>query len=67
MSEWYNKNRERILAEKRKKYAQDKEYRDKKKEKTLDNYHKKKVLTKPDLSPCMMIGPYMQVEIPEMD
>jgi len=42
MSDWYKKNRERILEEKRKQYAEDKDFREKKKEKTLDHYYKKK-------------------------
>jgi len=39
MSEWYKKNRERILDQKRKRYAEDELFREKKKEKALDNYH----------------------------
>jgi hypothetical protein len=42
MSDWYYKNRDRILAEKRKQYATDKAYREKKKESTLDHYYKQK-------------------------
>jgi hypothetical protein len=42
MSDWYYKNRDRILLEKREKYANDKQYREKKKEQTLDNYYSKK-------------------------
>lgn len=42
MSDWYYKNRDRILEEKRKKYATDKSFREKKKEQTLDHYYKQK-------------------------
>jgi hypothetical protein len=42
MSDWYYKNRDKILAEKRKQYKEDKEYREKKKEQTLDHYYKVK-------------------------
>lgn len=42
MSDWYYKNRDRILAEKRKQYQDDKVYREKKKEQTLDHYYKTK-------------------------
>jgi hypothetical protein len=41
MSDWYKKNRDRILDQKRKKYAEDEVFREKKKEKALDNYHNK--------------------------
>jgi hypothetical protein len=42
MSDWYYKNRDRILEEKRKQYATDKAFREQKKEKTLDHYYKLK-------------------------
>ena len=42
MGDWYYKNRDRILEEKRKKYATDKLYREKKKEQTLEHYYKQK-------------------------
>jgi hypothetical protein len=42
MSDWYYKNRDRILEEKRKQYATDKIFREKKKESTLDHYYKQK-------------------------
>jgi hypothetical protein len=42
MGDWYYKNRERILADKRKQYKDDMTFREKKKEKTLDHYYKLK-------------------------
>ncbi len=42
MSDWYYKNRDKILEDKRKKYAEDKVFREKKKESTLDHYYKQK-------------------------
>jgi hypothetical protein len=42
MSDWYERNKERILAEKKLQYAQDKAFREAKKEQTLTNYYKKK-------------------------
>ena len=42
MSDWYYKNRDRILKEKREQYAKDKVYREKKKEQTLDLYYRNK-------------------------
>jgi hypothetical protein len=41
MSDWYKKNRDRILEDKRKRYANDEAFREKKREKALDNYHNK--------------------------
>ena len=55
MSDWYYKNRERVLEEKRKKYAEDETYREKKKESTLDNYYKrKKVVAFCNLKPIVI-------------
>ena len=50
MSDWYYKNRDRILAEKRKQYKENAFYREKKKEQTLDHYYK----LKNDCMSCLM-------------
>ena len=42
MSDWYERNKERILAERRLQYSQNKDFREAKKDKTLTNYYKKK-------------------------
>ena len=42
MSDWYYRNRDKILADKRKQYREDKEFRERKKEQTLDHYYKLK-------------------------
>jgi len=39
---WYEKNKERLLEEKRRRYREDGEFRERKKTRALDNYHSKK-------------------------
>ena len=42
MSDWYQRNKERILAERRLQYSQNKDFREAKKDKSLTNYYQKK-------------------------
>ena len=44
MSDWYYKNRDRILKERLEQYHKDKEFREHKKESTLALYYKKKAM-----------------------
>jgi|APCry1669190119_1035276.scaffolds.fasta_scaffold15108_1 hypothetical protein len=42
MTSWYQKNRDEVLRKMRERYANDKEFRERKIEKTTDRYYAKK-------------------------
>jgi hypothetical protein len=56
MSDWYYKNRDRILKERMEQYHKDKEFREKKKESTLALYYKKKSMCEAMASGGNMFG-----------
>ena len=56
MSDWYYKNRDRILKERLEQYHKDKEFREKKKEQTLALYYKKKSMCEELASGSNMYG-----------